>query len=128
MMSDIRSLYQKLMAARPLLESALANGIGAYSFADIKEAVMAGDMQLWTLDSSAAITEIVRYPQYTAVVIVLGAGNMDELRDAVPEVEEFARIVGAQRILVCGRLGWLRALKDKGFTSAQAWAVKEVSA
>ena len=127
MMNDVRVLYQKLMDAKPLLEQALERGIGTHDFEDIKDAVMTGSMQLWTLDSTAAVTEIIQYPRFKAVVVVLAAGEMSELVEAIPELEEFSRIVGAQRILICGRLGWLRALKEHGFESAQAWAMKGVT-
>ena len=101
---------------RPQIEAALAFADDSHSFEDIKQSVVSGDLQFWPGLSSVVITEIVRYPRYTALNLFLAGGNMDELEAMLPEIEKFAKHVGADRLVLAGRKGWVRSfLKNEGY-------------
>lgn len=93
---------------RPQIEAALAFADDSHSFDDIKKAVEKGDLQFWPGFSSVIITEIVKVPRFKALNLFLAGGNRPELQAMLPEIENFARHVGADRLILNGRKGWLR--------------------
>jgi len=69
-----------------------------------------GDSQLWTNQHSAVVTSVERYPD-TGLVEVhgwLAGGMLDGVRHLEGCVERWARSIGASRIMIVGRRGWLR--------------------
>lgn len=90
------------------IEAALAFADDSHSFEDIKKAIEKGELQFWPGFSSVIITEIVQVPRFKSVNLFLAGGNLPELQAMLPEIENFARHVGAERITLNGRKGWLR--------------------
>lgn len=97
----------------------LEKAAGRYGNTHTKESVLArlldGRAQLWTERNAALITSIERYD--TGMVEVrgwLGAGkpgrSLTDLRKIEKRVEAWAKSIGAQRLTILGRRGWLRAL------------------
>lgn len=68
----------------------------------------------------AATTEVVRYPQKTAVSVVLAGGKMfDEwIEKGIYIIEEFAKMIGADSVQIIGRRGWARKLTPHGYREA----------
>lgn len=101
---------------RTHIEAALKFADDSHSFEDIKAAVEKGELQFWPGFSSVIITEIVQVPRYRALNLFLAGGNRPELQAMLPEIEKFAEHVGADRIILNGRKGWLRSfLIDEGY-------------
>lgn len=80
-----------------------------------------GDIQVWAiLDphspagvSSFGITRLVVYPSGLRVMrLDHGAGSLQDAIDIMPEVEEFARACGADKMRIEGRRGWQRIFTD----------------
>ena len=91
------------------IEAALKFADDSHTFDDIKKGVERGDLQFWPGFSSVIITEIIQVPRYRALNLFLAGGNIPELQSMLPGVEEFAEQVGADRIILNGRKGWLRS-------------------
>ncbi len=101
---------------RTHIEAALSFADDSHSFEDIKRAVEAGELQFWPGLSSVVITEVVKLPRYKALNLFLAGGNVLELQAMLPEIEQFARHVGADRMTLAGRKGWVRSfLKTEGY-------------
>lgn len=109
------------------IEAALAFADDSHSFADIKKSVAKGELQMWPGFSSIVITEIIQVPRYRALNIFLAGGNLPELEAMLPEIEKFAKHVGADRITLNGRKGWLRSfLVHDGYTESSVVMQKKL--
>lgn len=112
---------------RELLQQAIDRSEGDYLMEDIEQFLVEGKMQLWTTASSAAVTEVICYPRNKVVLVLLAAGDLQEICDTVPQVEAFAKAVGASRISMCGRRGWVKPLAELGFKEAHTGVSREVT-
>lgn len=95
-----------------MLEDALSYGNGEYELVDIFEAVRSGAMQLWATEKSVAVTTLIQYPRRTTCLIAAAGGDLEDLKEHLPLVEEWAIWQGCDAIEVMGRKGWLRVLPD----------------
>jgi hypothetical protein len=80
-----------------------------------------GNIQVWAiLDpqapagvSSFGITRMVVYPSGLRVMrLDHGAGSLQDAVDIMPEVEEFARSCGADKMRIEGRRGWQKIFTE----------------
>lgn len=111
--------------AGPLLARALRYN-RCLDLDDVLAFVRSGAMDLLVvLDGDGAVvaalaTEIVDYPKLRSLRIVLAGGNDNRLlewRDPMHDlIEAGARQAGCSVLEIVGRQGWLRRLKDKGYT------------
>jgi hypothetical protein len=109
-------LFSELVRCRKWIEDALEYAGGTHTFADIAEGVLAGRFQLWYNQNSAVVTEIVVYPQLKDLHFFLAGGNLDELKQMRPIIEQWGKSVGCSRVSLAGRKGWERTfLKDAGY-------------
>lgn len=92
------------------LEKSLPYCHGTHTLQDLREATLAGRMQLWPGERSALLTEIIRYPRRTGCHVAFAGGDLEELRKMADTVEAWAKSVGCDHITVSGRAGWVRAL------------------
>jgi hypothetical protein len=92
--------------------------------------ILAGRAQFWRSERAAAVTEIRNYPTGAYDVHgLIAAGEVGEVRDRiVPQVEAWARAIGALGIVVESRPGWARALRSAGFEPHQLAVRKDFSA
>lgn len=91
-----------------LLRSALAEG---QDWAEVQDRIDANTAQLWLGERSAIVTEIVG----DAIHVWLGAGDLAELLNMRPLIEQAGREWGCKRATIDGRLGWDRVFKPHGF-------------
>jgi hypothetical protein len=109
-------LDAELKRCRQWIDDALEYSGGTHTFDDIAEGVRAGDFQLWSNYNSAVVTEIVVYPRLKDLHFFLAGGNLDELTQMCPIIEEWGRSQGCTRVSLAGRKGWQRTfLKDRGY-------------
>lgn len=110
----------------PWLAEAMTSGGDTHSKDDIWEMVESGEATLWASARSAAITEIIQNPRKVWMNVWLAGGNLEELLTILlPQAEESARQQGITEMWAWGRLGWIKALKQEGFTHVTA-VVKKV--
>lgn len=106
---------------------------GRYSALTLFEAMLAGTMQLWTIEkdgriAACLVTEIVTYPtglQVMSFVIVTGA-RRKEWVGLWPLLAEWATGVGCQRIESWARPGWSREMKRHGWVETHRLIEKEL--
>ena len=108
----------------PHLKKALRLAGGTHTKRDIFYGIAVGDFQLWPGRRSAALTEVVKYPQMRSVRIFLAGGQLDELVKVEKNICNWAQEIGAKRVEIAGRKGWLRALDD--YQETCTWMHKEL--
>ena len=77
-----------------------------YNFDDIMKAIGTGDMQSFTQGETWIVTSVMVFPRKKMLSIELFVGFIKDWPAAMVQLEEFAREVGATRIIGRGRLGW----------------------
>lgn len=108
--------------AAPLIDKALKRNDYRYKLGNIEAAIKNGAMFLWvaedteTLSRAAAVTNIIHYPDRSALVILYcGGENHRDWVDCLKYIIDYAKGSGCSEIEIYGRKGWVRALKKYGF-------------
>ncbi len=97
---------------RELIDRALAEGYGQMTFEDVVERLNSGEFQFWRSESSCVVTTIDIFPRIKQLTVIIGAGDLKEINDHIrPIIEEWARGIGCDTMLIMGRPGWQRALE-----------------
>lgn len=109
---------------RQWLQPALDRGGNTHSFEDVIAEIQAGTMQLWTGPKGAAVTMIYDFPRKRFLHVFLAGGELDQVRDFVPSMEEFGRLNGCTQMSLAGRRGWARVLE--GWNPGHAVLIKEI--
>lgn len=97
------------------LARALKVGGDTYTPADVVQAVEEGRMQAWTNGDTLVVTEIVQYPQCSAINIFMAVGRLDEVMALQPAIEAFGKDHGCDRMYMTGRVGWKAVLPKFGW-------------
>jgi hypothetical protein len=95
------------------LEAALKRHGKTHEKHHVRDMVMAGKCQLWPYPNAAIVTEIVVFP--TGMKELRGwlsGGDLDEVLNALPEIEAWAKSMGCVRAAYTGRKGWIKAMPD----------------
>lgn len=104
-----------LTLARKHLQPALDAGGNTHSFEDIILSVLKGDMQLWHAPNGSVVTQIIEHPQRREIHWFLAGGDMSQVLGFQDSVRAYARHLGCTAMVLGGRAGWQRALKDDGW-------------
>jgi hypothetical protein len=116
-MEDQLSMEEALQKAKPFVLDALQHGHGGYDWSDIVKEVILGNLLLWFGEDSCIITQFVEFPRKKSLHILIGAGDLDELKRMVDSsIVPFAKINGCKDMTLVGRKGWKKVLTDIGFT------------
>jgi len=119
------NVFAEYERAWPWLEKAVAQFGGTHRKEHVLERVIHNRAQLWTELDAAAVTSVECYDTgLVEVRIWLGGGSIEGLRVIEKRVEAWARLIGAQRLTILGRRGWLRALD--GWNEMAVMMTKEI--
>jgi len=94
---------------KPMVAKALGRA-DEYSLGDVLHYVNTGKWQLWQGDNSVAFTRIASYPEHSACIIVLSAGDLNEIKALEPGICTWAKRMGCKYVEIFGRRGWQKAL------------------
>jgi hypothetical protein len=108
-------LLADMLHKRAQIEAALAEGLGAHTFADVCVMALSGRLHWWSVGGSFALTEIVAYPREAHYHIFLGGGDLPDLLGLWEAAQKVARDAGCSRITIAGRPGWAKVLNGHGF-------------
>lgn len=101
---------------REWLEDALRDPAPLHALSDVVRAIEVNEAQLWVGERSCMVTQVDDYPNGERVLMVwLCAGDLDHVMEGRVQVEEWAKAAGCTQIIIEGRPGWVRALKEHGF-------------
>ena len=102
---------EELERCRPLLEPILQR-FQTHKWRDILIGIRDGRMKLWVWDRSCGVTEIADYPARRVLVLMLAAGDLDEVLAREQEIPEYAHATGCEALCVYGRPGWSKVAKN----------------
>lgn len=77
---------------------------------DIRDAIIAGDMVLWSMPNSAVVTQTIVYPRRKYLHCWLIGGIIDEIKGIEPQLKSFAKFIGCDALTGAGRPGWGKAM------------------
>lgn len=86
-----------------------------HSIDDVARAIVEGRAQFWPGQNAAMVTELDTISGAKVIRVWVAGGDMEELISMSPGIEAWARLQGCSAVLVEGRKGWERVLKDKGY-------------
>ena len=101
------------------LERALKYGGETHTIFDVFDSVESGRSKLWVEEGATIVTEVFTYPQSKTLHFWLATGELDTVIDLSERIIEEARQEGCDRATLSGRMGWLRALKDHGWSRSK---------
>lgn len=107
------------------IESALEASAQGLALEDVAHLLTDGTGRylLWPMDDGCVVTEQTGQ----ALSYWLAAGNMDAMKSIAPHLEEYARRIGASRIILSGRRGWERSfLQERGYALHSVVLVKHL--
>lgn len=105
------------------IEGALRHNLATQSMEDVEKRLKDGTFQMWAAEDAIVITEICRMPSRSFLNISLGGGQLQQVKQLVEKVENYAKEQSFDGVLIIGRRGWLRALD--GYKHAATVCVKE---
>lgn len=106
---DFETVFQ---ARAHLIERALKRNHGTHLVSDIYDGIKGGLYQFWPGQNSAIVTEFIQYPRKKSLNIFLVAGDLQEVLQMKPFVEDWAKQQGCDFVQSLARKGWARVMKD----------------
>jgi hypothetical protein len=91
-----------------------------HTIESIERGLVEGRSHLLTLPNCCFIVELADYPGARACQVMWAAGTLDAILEGSPRLDTWAVRQGCSEMLVEGRSGWARALKDIGY---RPWSV-----
>lgn len=108
---DVEGLEHVAKFREPI-EKALVEGYGQMNYNDVIDFIKKGEFQFWSSENSCVITTIDIFPRIKQLTVVIGAGDLNEIDTIIrPVIEEWARHINCDTMLIMGRPGWQRALE-----------------
>ena len=109
---DLARFHTKLLKA-------LAYEPGGATVEGVAQAVRSGDAQFWMQGEGIIVTRIKVFGEGRALSYWLAAGDMDDVLDMTPHIEQWAKDeMSCTTAFMTGRRGWSRVLPAHG------WAVE----
>ncbi|HEX2614055.1 MAG TPA: hypothetical protein VHL10_01065 [Nitrososphaera sp.] len=89
---------------------------GLYTIDGLEKSIQQGKTLFFPGINAAVVGERQVYDSgMTIFQVTWSVGDMSEIKALAPGIESVARLLGCEEMLIEGRLGWQRALKDIGY-------------
>ena len=124
--SVVRKVLDDLDRFRPELEAAMDHNGGTHTFDDLTSMVLQGRFRVWTTANSIALTEIVEYPRQKHYHVFAAGGDLEEMVETLPLIEQAARDAGCCKLTLSGRRGWVRAFAPHGWVEQFTTCVRSI--
>jgi len=112
MMDEQQELADLVSPFRELIERALQENYGQLNYHDVLGGIQEGEYQFWSAANSCVVTTIDVFPRMKQLTVIIGAGDLQEIDDVIrPIVEEWARSIQCDAMIIMGRPGWQKALE-----------------
>lgn len=113
---DCQIHYQSIY---PWVDKAMEYSAGETTTDQVMEKLTNGNALCWVIADEkgdatfVATTEIIQYPSRKVLHLITGSGNWDDMaKEGHSLLEEFAYDTGCESIVIWGRAGWARALRN----------------
>lgn len=101
---------------REWLGAALRYAHGTHTIEDVEAGLESGALGLLAGERSALVVEVVTYPRKRILNVFLAGGDMDDVKAWNDPLAKLAKGHDCSDITLAGRRGWVRALKDIGWS------------
>ena len=108
-------LHAEVARCHKWIQDALDVGGNTHEVEHIEDGIRRNVYQLWSHQDGCVVTEIVQFPNCLNLHIWLCGGDLDCIMNMLPDIESFAKFIGAKEVTSCGRHGWLKMLKPHGY-------------
>lgn len=122
----MRKQLDALEKHRVDIERALVYGASTYSFGHVCQRVFSGDLDVYVLDNSILLCEVLRYPNRKVYNVYIAAGDLEEVLAFEPQMCAEATARKCAVLMYTGRKGWSRALTQLGWESSLVTMTKEL--
>jgi len=97
---------------KPQIESALYYNAGTQNIEDVEARLEDGRFSLWSSKDSAVVVEITELNNKTYINIALGGGDLEQIKELVSRIEEKAKLLNYDGVMIIGRRGWGKVLPE----------------
>lgn len=108
------------------LRVALDRAGSTHSISDVVSLVREGKAQFWEHRSTLLVTEVIEYPQRKVLRFWLAGGDLGEVEQILPEIEQWARERGCTMAEALGRRGWAGRSEAHGYKPVATIFQKEL--
>ena len=108
------------------LAKALRMAGATHTLADVAQMLDEERAQIWALDNTCVITEILDLPQKRVLNFWLATGNKEEVFMLAPRICEWGKSVGCEFAMANGRRGWARTNLPDGWRPIMTTLFKEL--
>ena len=120
-------LDKELDRCRVWIEAALEHSARSHTFENVKELVMNEAAHLWSSPTGCMVTLFVEYPLSRTLHIWLLGGDFEQVyTDHAETLDKWAKDNQCDQIVVNGRKGWERRLKNRGYDFKAVILIKEI--
>jgi len=91
---------------REKLLAAMERGLHTHTERDVLDGVLEGKFQLWVYGDSFCVTEVCQYPQMRTVRILWAGGELEDFRENIVSLRDWAKSIGCAGVEHTGRKGW----------------------
>jgi len=106
------SWQEEFERLKPQIEDALGYNAGTQSLEDVKSGLERGQFSLWSNKDSVLIIETMELNSKRFINIILGGGNLEQIKDLVNQVEAKAKELNFAGVMIIGRRGWNKVLLE----------------
>ena len=99
------SWQEEFKRLKPQIESALSYNAGTQSLEDIKRKLEDGSFTMWSSKDSVLIIESTTLGGKQYVVIALGGGNLEQIKELVNQVEDNSKKLGFYGVMIICKIG-----------------------
>lgn len=108
------------------LQRALDMGGGTHTIGDVAAQVADGAAQVWIEDGACLVTEVQDTPRRRVLRFWLAAGELEPVIALSRKVLAWGKEQGCEMATLTGRRGWVRALRDEGWSESLTVMTREV--
>ncbi len=101
------------------IRAALQRGVGTHTFEDVVKGLLSGDMRIHEAGEAFWIAALQTYPAVTIYHVFIAGGKLEDVKAAIPQMQDAAKAAGASKVTMTGRLGWKREFEPLGARSVQ---------
>lgn len=110
----------------PWIEKAMDHGTKTHTKDELKYLVMTGQCHLYFSTEGCVVTFIKQFPQAKIMELWYAGGKLDALFDLEPQILEDSKSWGCTHVQVSGRMGWQKALKNRGYGDPMVTVTKRI--
>ena len=125
--TNVRNMADCLLKWQGQIQQALDKGGNTHNFDDVAKMVLSQQAHIYDYDDCVLIMQVTEFPNFKTYHCFIGAGDLDAIERAIPEMHQVAAALECDTISISGRPGWTKAIKAHGFEHRYSTLYKKVA-